>query len=546
MIAFCFLLYETIQHLQIWEDFFSQDVNEESSIYSHIKNVSNNTPSWIKKAKVRTVKTMWCGEGLIKAFNQMLKKALKYTDNEFFVLLSDSCIPLYPFKKTYELIRKDPRAKIFYQRYDSNVFEDRNDIYNSHLWVILNRKIAQDYIRLSDHNDRKAQKFVQKFRKLYRDNGVKITQSKPVVDEDNTWVGSCPDETYPINWLVELYGRTGLKKYVKNQMPTFSSWDFDKDPDHPEVFNIKTVKKAKKEICGTGHIFARKFTPDAADFIAMNCALKRPQIIVRKELVGRLGNQMFQYASALGIAYRKKGKVCVYTHEQPNELIKTFKGTFNQCNESDYRYKTVPEKGYGIYNIDRFLVDGSIEIKTDLDQGFLQSWKYFEPVKDTVRKLFKFKQSIMTKVKKYMEKLRSKNVKVIGIHVRRGDHISLGYLKFPPLSYFRHAKEYFKKKYKYKKVKFIVATNDKKWVTNHLVDEDTQLISHSKTSAEDMAILSLCDGVIMTIGTFGWWGAWLSNKSAVYYEKEFKLNHPINKGKINKDDYYLPTWKSMT
>ena len=61
-IAFCFLLYDTIQHLDIWENFFAQDIDGSSMIYSHLKTVTNKTPGWVKKSKVPTVGTNWCGE----------------------------------------------------------------------------------------------------------------------------------------------------------------------------------------------------------------------------------------------------------------------------------------------------------------------------------------------------------------------------------------------------------------------------------------------------------------------------------------------------
>jgi galactoside 2-L-fucosyltransferase 1/2 len=554
-VAFCFLLYDTIQHLQIWEEFFGQDSSDLHSVYAHVKETNSKTPAWIKKAKVRTVGTNWCGEGLIYAFNQMLKKALKKTDNQFFALVSGSCIPLHQFDKTYRMCTTDPRAKMFYERYDGNVFEDRNDIYNGHQWVVLNRKVAQDYLRLSNRKDKKAQAFIKRFRAIYKENGVLVGRKKAVVAKDTTWLGGCPDEVYPINWLVELYGKT-LKKYVKKQMSTYTSWDFEKDPDHPEVFNIKTVKKAKREICARGHIFARKFTEDAADFIAMNCdGKKKPRrVIVRKELVGRLGNQMFQYASALGIAYRKKGTVCIITDEDliqedelrnpKDDLINVCKGPFTECGDADYKFKTIPEKAYAKYDVKRFMKDGSIEIETDLDQGFLQSWKYFKPVEKMVREKFRFKAPIARRATAFVKKAKKGGYKVVGIHARRGDHLALGYLKFPRPKYFKNAKKYFKKKYK--KVRFVVATNDRKWAQEQFADADTTVITTSKSAAEDLAILGSCDGVIMSLGTFGWWGGWLCGGPVVYYKSEINMKHEVNRGKVNKKDYYPTAWVGLT
>ena len=147
-VAFCFLLYDTIQHLDIWENFFSQDINGSSMIYTHLKTITKKTPVWIKNRKVRTVGTNWCGEGLINAFAQMLKKALKDTNNKYFVLLSGSDIPLYTYSETYKKITETSKARIEYDNIPYNVFENRKGIYNGHQWVILNREVATQYIRL--------------------------------------------------------------------------------------------------------------------------------------------------------------------------------------------------------------------------------------------------------------------------------------------------------------------------------------------------------------------------------------------------------------
>lgn len=567
-VAFCFLLYDTIEHLQIWENFFDQDRDGTSTIYSHLKTITDKTPDWIKDGKVRTVTTNWCGEGLIYAFTQMLKKALKNPNNNYFVLISGSDIPLYTYAETYKKIISTKKSRISYEKYDGNVFEDRNDIYNGHQWVILNRETAMDYIKLTDPSNRKAKVFIQKFRKIYKENGVSVGRKKAIKKEETSWLGGCPDEIYPINWLSSLYGKN-LSKHITNQMTTYTSWDFEKDPDHPEVFNISSVKKSKKEICGKGHIFARKFTSDAANWISMNCGVGYKNVqsthkkstnksivsnpIVRKELVGRLGNQMFQYASMLGIAYAKNGEACIINDEdlisydelrsENDDLINVCKGPFKLCGRPDKSYTVIPEGGYAKYDMKRFLVSGNIEIETDMDQGFLQSYKYFETIQDIVRQKFQFKGDINKKVSKYMDSIKPKGYKIIGIHARRGDHMALGYMKFPPDRYFKNAKEYFKQKYK--KVKFIVATNDRNWATNKFGDKDTQVISHSKSATEDLAILGACDGVVMSLGTFSWWGAWLCGGPVIYYKNEFNMSHEVNKGNVKKSDYYLPNWIPM-
>lgn len=57
-----------------------------------------------------------------------------------------------------------------------------------------------------------------------------------------------------------------------------------------------------------------------------------------------------------------------------------------------------------------------------------------------------------------------------------------------------------------------------------------------------MAILSLCDHVVMTVGTFGWWGAWLSRGTVVYCKDFPKPGSIIDKNALFRDELYPPNW----
>jgi galactoside 2-L-fucosyltransferase 1/2 len=541
-VVFCFLLYDTIDHLKIWENFFSQSFNCE--IVSHLKTITEKTPGWIKKSAVSPVPTGWCAEGLINAFSQMIKKGLKNKNNQYFVLLSGSCIPLYDYYTTFKKIIGSKKSRMEYYKIPDNVFEGTKDILNGHQWVLLNKKNAKDYSRLSIPSDKKATKFLKSMRQVYSENGVKVGENPAIVDENTNWVGGCPDEIYPINWFNLLYGKN-LRKNISNKPSTYTHWDFIKDPKHPTIFDLKKIKRNLKTIYDSNCIFARKFTKDAVEYITSKCH-KKTSTFVKKELVGRLGNQMFQYASSLGIANIRCAELCIepssYEDDLRNEkedLVNVCEVKFKKC--KNLKYKNIPEKGYGIYDISPFLKSKkNINIKTNMDTGFLQSWKYFEPIKELIKKRFTFISKIRNKAENIIKKYGK--YKLIGIHVRRGDLVDLKYLNFPPLEYFKKAKKFFKDKYKGEKIKFIVATNDKKWVKQNLLDKDTFLIEDTQNAPEDMCLLTKCNDVIMSIGTFSWWSGYLCPGDVIYYENEINLKHRINKGKILKEDYYPPYW----
>lgn len=238
-IAFCFLLTNYFKWPQVWESFFNGHKGI-YNIYSHIKVLdSPNIPDYIKAGAVKTLKTKWCGPSLVNAFLRMIKEGLKDPDNEYFVILSGECIPLYSFDKTYEKITGESRTRI-------EIFNLPNPsgkgthLYGSQ-WVIVNRKDAMYFMQMKKQYG-SLRKIVERY-------------------------GHCPDEMYPIYYLKKLYGNS-LYNFVKNKMVTFTEWD--KGADHPKVFDGNNVDK--KKICDSEALFARKFLDyNTVREIAMKC-----------------------------------------------------------------------------------------------------------------------------------------------------------------------------------------------------------------------------------------------------------------------------------
>ena len=66
------------------------------------------------------------------------------------------------------------------------------------------------------------------------------------------------------------------------------------------------------------------------------------------------------------------------------------------------------------------------------------------------------------------------------------------------------------------RVLFIVASDDPLWTQEHLQLEDTY-VSTGRSAAEDMALLAACNDTIFSMGTFGWWAAFLTPGLKVYF-----------------------------
>ena len=130
---------------------------------------------------------------------------------------------------------------------------------------------------------------------------------------------------------------------------------------------------------------------------------------------------------------------------------------------------------------------------------------------------------------------------MVGVHVRRRDMLGFGPrngFRVPPLSYLGKASEYFRNKYG--DVIFIVVTDDTVWCKEHLTIKDF-VVADAVPMEVHLALLTLCDHVILTAGTFGWWGGYLAGGDVVYYANQVMPNSPASKG-LKVSDYFLPQW----
>ncbi|XP_071098418.1 galactoside alpha-(1,2)-fucosyltransferase 2-like [Haliotis cracherodii] len=249
---------------------------------------------------------------------------------------------------------------------------------------------------------------------------------------------------------------------------------------------------------------------------------------------GRLGNHMFRYGSLLGIAFLT-GKHPLL--ENTDILTKLFNISFIGIVSKKTRifHKEVKYASYGCdhYN----LPDGTVQLI-----GNRQSWKYFYSVRSEVRKEFTLVQTYRDLSAQCFQKYTSRheNRTVIGLHVRRTDvtwNSKQGYTA-APLSYIRKAINHMKTKFQ--NPIFLTATDDKNWCRENLQSSDVILMENTDPYL-DFATLTLCDHMIMTVGTFGWWAAWLVNGYTVYY-KDYPIAGSPLASAFNKEDFFMPDW----
>ena len=258
-----------------------------------------------------------------------------------------------------------------------------------------------------------------------------------------------------------------------------------------------------------------------------------------------LANRLFMYASALGIALTNNRNLKIYpVIEEMKVNLNISKTWVTHFNRFEYR-----RLEYGrcclYYQESENLEDKKIHL-----YGFLVSWKYFHKYRDIILREFAFSSPIKDETNRFLSNIRvSKvNLTLIGVHVRRGDfikHEGLGYTVATE-SYIARAVNYYQKRFN---CLFVIATNDRTWAELVFANlTNTQYVFTGMSSPyTDISIVSSCDHVITTTGTFSWWIGYLSKGIVLYYKQFPREGSWLRKTQFgNMDDYFLPEWIGLT
>ena len=157
-IAFLFLTRNNHNSSICWDLFFKNVDKKLYSIYCHPKTVP--TQHFLKDNIVKNnIPTKWADISLVRATLVLLYNAFKDKDNCFFILLSDSCIPIINFKILYNNILKLNKSQIHY-KYLYNKLNRYNllnpnikkkirfsDFYCQHQWMILNKDLVSFFLK---------------------------------------------------------------------------------------------------------------------------------------------------------------------------------------------------------------------------------------------------------------------------------------------------------------------------------------------------------------------------------------------------------------
>jgi len=238
---------------------------------------------------------------------------------------------------------------------------------------------------------------------------------------------------------------------------------------------------------------------------------------------GRLGNQMFQYASMRGIAAARQYDWVVppadYDHTANYALFETFNmSTVKPKNIGFARGQMVQENDH-CFSQDFF--DECPDNSTL--EGFFQTEKYFKNVEDDIRTDFTFKNDYLKPCKEYIDSIETPP---IFLHIRQADNIGREqFHPILPISFFEEALKNWSDD-----IPCFVFTDDIDWCKSQKFFQQDRFLfndnverydytcmdglgnmQNSLLPQVDLCLMSLCSGGIVANSSFSWWGAWLQN-----------------------------------
>lgn len=258
---------------------------------------------------------------------------------------------------------------------------------------------------------------------------------------------------------------------------------------------------------------------------------------------GRLGNQMFQYASLMGIcSMNEKMFCCPYGGKDIDHCF-----MLGSCvNAKQTNVKWIDYSTVDKFNFDSRLFN--LQMHDNLDfLGYFQTEKYFKHIENIIKKEFSFRPEIIDRAKKHYHEYK-KDKPIVSLHVRRGDYLVVSE------SHPQMTREYWESAMsQFENCDFLIFSDDIQWCKENFqgdnfifVETENEYIENFRGTGElkyvghyvDLCLMTMCDSSIICNSSFSWWGAWLTEKEKVIAPK----NWFGPSGPINWEDIYVPGW----
>jgi len=264
-------------------------------------------------------------------------------------------------------------------------------------------------------------------------------------------------------------------------------------------------------------------------------------VIIFHECDGRLGNRLFMFASAYGLSLNRSCQLYINS-DFITELNQSFEINLpNLVPKSQLNHSTPIKKIYNHCSFLPYLLNSNNSYSIELS-GYWQVYKYFIDHIEEIRRQLRFKRTILDRVNSFLDENINRSVStVVGIHIRRGDFLLVR--RVSSNQYIFNAMFHFQAKYR--SVIFVIVSDDKQYCRKVFGQSNNVLLTpDSFSAADDLATLTVCKHTILTVGTFGWWGAFLLRNRVGDVLTDSKPDHTPLDVNCRQDDYF-PPWFSF-
>ena len=231
--------------------------------------------------------------------------------------------------------------------------------------------------------------------------------------------------------------------------------------------------------------------------------------------LGRLANQMFQYASLKGIAKNLGYEYCI----PPKKVFGQNDPLVNSDSLCIYDVFDIEEKNKIAISQNQFLMERMHEFDKELFEscpdnvdlyGYYQSPKYFDHIKDEIKSDFTFSDEVESLCSEMFETIKD-GKKVIALHIRRTDYTVNPNHPLQSMEYYELALKHFDKN-----TNLLVFSDDPEWCQQQeLFADDSIMISQGNDADIDLCLMSKCNYHIIANSSFSWWGAWLADSEQI-------------------------------
>lgn len=253
------------------------------------------------------------------------------------------------------------------------------------------------------------------------------------------------------------------------------------------------------------------------------------KVIIR--LQGRMANQMFEWALSKAIK-KQTGIQPIFDDSEETQKLSAFNIDFKKYTiEKPLKYKLfrktiplrnlrnkltkikikIPERHENPpFKFDESFINVKAPVYLD---GFFQSYKYLDMVRDELLEDFKLKKPLDSKNKKMLELI--KNTESVSLHYRRTDYLKARVANVMGSctdEYYKAAVNIIAEKTR-KPLTLFIFSDDPEWVTQNVhFDQKVVVvdINSGKKGYCDVELMKNCKHNIIANSSFSYWAAWLN------------------------------------